>query len=165
MAGGAEQRQVVGQPRQCPALFAFFEHPQHLLGARRHALGQAGELGDMDPVGAVGGAGADLVQKDDVVLPLLDPHRVAGEQGELGGECRQLVVMRRKEGAAAVDLVQVLEGRPRDREAVEGRRTAPDLVQDDQAPGRRLIEDRRGLDHLDHEGRTPARQVVGRADA
>jgi len=40
----------------------------------------------MDAVGAVGGAGADFVQKDDIALPLLDPHRVAGEGGELGGE-------------------------------------------------------------------------------
>ena len=30
---------------------------------------------------------------------------------------------------------------------------------------RRLIEDRGGLDHLDHERRAPARQIVGRADA
>ena len=30
---------------------------------------------------------------------------------------------------------------------------------------RRLGEDRRGLDHLDHEGRTAAREIVGGADA
>src|SRR5207244_1581150 len=67
-AGGAEEREVVGEPREGTALLALFEHAQHLLGARRHGLGQASELGDMDAVGAVGGAGADLVQKDDLAL-------------------------------------------------------------------------------------------------
>jgi DNA mismatch repair protein MutS len=33
-----------------------------------------------------------------------------------------------EEGTAAVDVVQVLDGRPGDGEAVEGRRAAPDLV-------------------------------------
>ena len=94
-------------------------------------LRQAGELGDMDAVGAVGGAGRDLVQKDDVALPFLDPHRVAGERRQLGGERRQFVVMGREEGAAAIDLVQVLERRPGDRQPVIGRGAAADLVEDD----------------------------------
>src|SRR5580704_8592213 len=50
-AGGAEERQVVGEAREGAALFAFFEHREHLLRARRYGLRQAGELGDMDAVG------------------------------------------------------------------------------------------------------------------
>jgi hypothetical protein len=68
-AGGIEERQVVGEPRPRAALLAPFEHPQHLLGARRDGLRQAGELGDVDAGRAVGGAGADLVQKDDLASP------------------------------------------------------------------------------------------------
>ena len=61
--------------------------------------------------------------------------------------------------------MQVLDAGPGDREAVEGRRAAADLVEDDQRTRGRLIEDRRRLDHLDHEGRTAAREIVRRADA
>src|SRR5260370_8679455 len=113
-AGGAEEPQRVGESDHCAPLLALFEDGEHLLRAGRYGLRQTGELGDMDAVGAVGGAGADLVQKDDIALPFLDPHRVAGERGKLGGERGQLVVMRREEGAAAGDLVQILESGPGD---------------------------------------------------
>src|SRR5215204_1298042 len=73
--------------------------------------------------------------------------------------------MRREQGTAAVFLVQVLDRRPGDREPVEGRGAAADLVEDDERARARLVEDRRRLDHLDHEGRAPAGEVVRRADA
>src|ERR1700720_1090814 len=60
-AGGAEERQVVGEAGERAALLALFENGKHLLCAGRYALRQAGELRDMDAVGAVGRAGADLV--------------------------------------------------------------------------------------------------------
>ncbi len=69
-----------------------------------------------------------------------------------------------EQGPAAIDLVQMLDRRPGDGQAVIGRRAAADFIQDDQRPGPRLVEDRRGLDHFDHEGRASARQIVGRAD-
>jgi hypothetical protein len=69
-----------------------------------------------------------------------------------------------KQRPAAVHLVQVFQRGPGDRKPVIGRRPAPDLVQDHQRPVIRLIQDRRRLDHLDHEGRPPPRQIVGRAD-
>ena len=118
----------------------------------------------MNAVGAVGRAGRDLVQKHDVTLPFLDPHRVAGERRQFRGERGQFMVMRREKGAAAIDLVQMLERCPGDREAVEGRGAAADLVEDDKAPGPGLVQDRRGLDHLDHKGRAAARQIVGGAN-
>ena len=108
--------------------------------------------------------GDHLVQKDDVALPFLDPHGVAGERRELRRERRQLVVVGGEQGAAAIDLVQMLERRPGDREPVEGRGAAADLVEDDQRARPRLVQDRRGLDHLDHEGRAAAGQIVGGAD-
>ena len=84
--------------------------------------------------------------------------------GSFAGERGQLVVMRREQGAAAIDLVQMLERRPGDRQPVIGRGAAADLVEDDKGVGAGLVEDRRGLDHLDHEGRAAARQIVGGAD-
>ena len=59
----------------------------------------------------------------------------------------------------------MLDHGPGDRQAVEGRRAPPDLIQDHQRPVRRLIEDAGRLDHLDHERRASPRQIVGRADA
>jgi hypothetical protein len=49
-----------------------------------------------------------------------------------GGERGQLVEVGGEQRAAAVDLVQVLDRRPGDRQAVEGRGAAADLVEDDQ---------------------------------
>ena len=73
--------------------------------------------------------------------------------------------MRREQAAAAIDLVQVLDRRPGDRKPVEGRGAPPDLVEDDERTRAGLVQDRRGLDHLDHEGRAAAREVIGGADA
>ena len=70
----------------------------------------------------------------------------------------------REQGAAAVLLVQMLDRRPGDRQAVEGRGAAADLVENDEGARGRLIEDRGGLDHLHHEGGAAAREIVGRAD-
>ena len=50
-------------------------------------------------------------------------------------------------------------------EPVEGRGAAADLVEHDEGARARLIEDRGRLDHLDHEGRAAAGEIVGRADA
>ena len=77
----------------------------------------------------------------------------------------QLVIVRGEQAAAAIDLVQMLDRRPGDRETVEGRGAAADLVEDDQRARAGLVQDRGGLDHLDHEGRAPAREIVGGADA
>ena len=59
----------------------------------------------------------------------------------------------------------MLGHRPRQAQAVERRRAAADLVEDDEAAGRRRVQNRRGLLHLDHERRLAARDVVGGADA
>ena len=142
-----------------------FELRQHDLGALDHGAWQSGELCHLDAVGAVGGARRDLVQEDDVALPFLHPHGGIEQARQLAGERGQLVVMRREQRAATVHLVQVLDRRPGDREPVEGRGAAPDLVEDDERARAGLVEDRGGLDHLDHEGRAAAREIIGCADA
>ncbi len=97
---------------------------------------------------------------------LLDRHRRVGDGGLDERDLGQLVVVRGEEDEAVLlrRVVEVLDESPRDREPVEGRRTAADFVQNDQARGRGVAHDRRGLEHLDHERRLPARQVVGGAD-
>jgi hypothetical protein len=69
-----------------------------------------------------------------------------------------------EEAAAAVDVMNRLDDRPGDGEPVIGGGAAPDLVEDHEAALGRLRQDRGGLDHLDHEGRSPAREIVRRAD-
>ena len=83
----------------------------------------------------------------------------------LAGERGHFVEMRGEQRAAAIALVQMLDRRPGYGEPVEGRGAAADFVQNDQRALAGLIEDRRGLDHLDHESRVAARQIVGGADA
>ncbi len=81
------------------------------------------------------------------------------------GQPRQLMIMGREQGPRLDLVMHRLDHRPGDRQPVIGRRAAADLVEDHQAVGRCLGEDRRGLDHFDHEGRTAAGKIVGCADA
>ena len=73
--------------------------------------------------------------------------------------------MRREERQAAVLLGQLVRDRPGEREAVEGRRAAPDLVDQHQAlAASRDCRMYGGLGHLDHERRAAAGEIVGGAD-
>ena len=89
---GREQRQIVGEPargRSAPR-----SPPSRLstvVARRSTALRQPGEPRHVDAVGAVGGAGGDLVQEHDVAAPLLDPQRVAGQTRQLRRQGGQLV--------------------------------------------------------------------------
>ena len=121
----------------------------------------------MDSVAAVRAARHDLPQEDDLVAVLLHRNVVVVDAAPGLGEFGQLVVVRRKLRAAAAGgiVVQELRDRPGDRKPVERARAAADLVENDQALRRHMVQDVRGFDHLDHEGALAARQVVGRADA
>ena len=160
-----EQRQVVGQPRRRRAALVAFQGFQHRLGAGDDGRRQARQPRDVDAVRTVGGAGSDFVQEYRLAPPLAHPHGVAGEIVQPRGKARELVVVRREQGAATVHRVQVLDRRPGNGEAVERGRAAADLVENDQRARPRLVEDRRRFDHLHHEGRATARQIVRRADA
>ena len=111
----------------------------------------------MDAVGAVGGAGGDFVQEHHVAAPLLDPQSVAGQSRQLGCQRGELVEVGGEQRPAAVDLVQMLDHGPGEREAVIGGGAASDLVQDHEAARAGEIQDPCGLDHLDHKGRPAAR--------
>jgi hypothetical protein len=71
----------------------------------------------------------------------------------------------REQRPAAVGVVQGLGAGPGDGQAVIGGGAAADLVEDHQRARACLGEDGGGLDHLHHEGRAAAGQVVARADA
>jgi hypothetical protein len=105
------------------------------------------------------------VEQHQIALIFARPDVMERQAIEPPGKPRQLVIMGCEQGPALDAIVHRLDHCPGDRQPVIGRRAAPDLVEDHQAPRRRLREDRGGLDHLDHEGRPPARQIVRRADA
>jgi len=75
--------------------------------------------------------------------------------------------VRGEEGARAFVrvAVEVLDYRPRNREAVVGGGAAADLVEDDEGAVGGVVEDVGGLVHLDHEGGVATGEVVAGADA
>ena len=75
------------------------------------------------------------------------------------------MVVRGEEAAGTDVIMQVLGDAPGDAEAVEGARAAADLVEDDEAALGGVVENERGLVHLDHEGALAACDVVAGADA
>ena len=84
---------------------------------------------------------------------------------ELVGQPRKFVIVRGEHGAAAVGFVQMLGHRPGDGEAVERRGAAADFIEHHERARAGLVQDGGGLDHLGHERRTAAREIVGCADA
>ncbi len=100
-----------------------------MFGAFDHRARQAGKLGDLNAIGTIGGALHDLVQEDDIALPIRHAHGEIDDARKLFGELRQLVKMRGEERARAIDLMQMFHHRPGDGEPVEGRRAAADLIQ------------------------------------
>jgi hypothetical protein len=64
---------AVGQPRPARVIeLLFLEVEEDLPGPVDDGPGDTGQLGDMDAVALVGGAGDDLAQKNDLVLPFPD---------------------------------------------------------------------------------------------
>ena len=127
--------------------------------------GNAGELRDLQTVAAVGRPLRDFVQKHDAVLVLDRIEVDIGAAFQLRGQRGQLEVMRGEQRQAAIVQRERARDCPRQREAVEGRRAAADLVDHDQALGRRAMQNIGGFGHLDHERRTAAGKIVGRAHA
>ena len=119
----------------------------------------------MDAIGTVGGARHHLMQEDDAVIPFAHLHRIGRHAVQPFAQRHHLVIMGGEQSAAFVGLMQMLRRRPGDGQAVIGGGAAPDLVQYDQRFRRGLVEDRRRLHHLHHEGGAARRQIVARADA
>ena len=68
--------------------------------------------------------------------------------------------MRGEQRAGFVYIVKMFERRPSDGEAIVGCRAAPDFIEDHQRVFIRLIKDRGGFHHFDHEGRAPTCEVI-----
>ena len=126
--------------------------------------GDAGDLGDVDAVAAIGPARQDAIKKNDLLTPLPDRDVKVRDVGRLLGECRQLVIVGGKERPAA-SLGERFGDCPRQREPVERARPPPDLVEYDDAPLGRVMKNVGRLVHLHHEGRSARVQLVRGPDA
>ena len=109
---------------------------QDLAGALDHAHRQRGQARDFDAVAAVGGAGLDAAQEQDLVAGFLHRNVQIADAVELSGELGQLVIVRREESFRADVAVDVLDHGPGERQSVVGGRAAADFVEHDQAARR-----------------------------
>ena len=159
----ARRREQVGLRRSGGA--ELVEPREIALRAADRLGGNARELRDLETVAAVRGAVRGRVQEYDAVR-MLDRVEVQVRAAvDFRRQRGQLEVVRREEREAAVLLGQLVRDRPREREPVERRRAAPDLVDQHEALRRRAMQDRGRFRHLDHERRSAAGEIVGGADA
>ena len=97
---------------------------------------------------------------------MLDRRQVTVEHAGMAlREPREFEIVGGEQRERAIVGDQPRGDRVRQRQAVEGRGAAADLVHQHQRAVGGGIQDGRGLGHLDHEGRAAAGQVVGGADA
>ena len=86
-----KQRQIVDTPRCRRAVCRSRLLPESLRTSRARAttvVGQARELRHLDAIRAVGGAGLDLVQEHDLVVPLAHVHRDVRRSPRGAGQAR-----------------------------------------------------------------------------
>ena len=94
-----------------------------------------GQLGNVNTVGAIGGAGHDSMQEDDAVSFFQHVHAGTTHARQDVGQLGQLMKVRCEEGPAAEPrrVVQVLDHSAGDGQTVPGRGAAADLVEQDEA--------------------------------
>src|SRR5579859_5802768 len=140
---------------------------QHLRRAPYHLAWDAGELRHVDAVALIRAARHDLAQEDHLAV-LFRHGDVAGAYSrQRAGKLHQLMVVRGEErlGATAFVVVQILDNGPRDGQSIVGARAASDLVENDEAARRGVMQNVRRLDHLHHEGALARGEVVLGANA
>ena len=144
---------------------AVLQRAQPALGVADHRGRDAGQRGDLDAVALARGAFFERVQEDDAVAVLDRVQVHVGALGVVGVEAGELEVVGGEQRQRARLLQQVAGDREGEREPVEGRGTAADLVHQHQAALGGAVQDGGGLGHLDHEGGAPGGEVVRGADA
>ena len=105
------------------------------------------------------------MQKNNLSRRFLYAYAQIAHARQLLGQHGQFVVMRGKERARPGFGVQILDRGPGQRKPVEGCGAAPHLIQQDQRPPSRGVQDGGRLRHLHHEGRPPAGDIIAGPDA
>src|ERR1044072_2197554 len=127
----------------------------------------AGEARVLNAVCLGGAATLNLVKKDDLTFARSHAYLIVLRTGQTLGQLCQLVIVGGEERLRRMlrRVVQMLRDGPGDGEAVEGRRAAPNLVEEDERTRSGVVEDGGRLSHLDHEGRAASGEVVRSSDA
>src|SRR3954468_20674092 len=74
------------------------------------------------------------------------------------------MIVRHKKTARLVDRAQMFRRRPGNCQPIECRRAAANLIENNEAAFRCLIENSGGFHHFDHEGRAAACKIVSGPD-
>src|SRR5437762_10587728 len=108
----------------------------------------------MQAVASVCTTGYDLAQEDDFSSLFCDGYVHAAYARQQLRYLDQFVIMRSEEGACATAfiVVQVFDDGTRNGKTIVGAGTPSNLVEDDQAAGRSVMQDVGRLDHLNHKG-------------
>ena len=114
--------------------------------------------------GTAGTTFSERMEEDDPLAVLAHRNMTIRDGGAVLRERHELVVMRGKDGARLYGIGHRFGDRPGDGETVVGTGSSPDLVEENQGTIGCMVENVRGF-HLDHEGGTPAGEVVAGTDA
>src|SRR5579859_5499201 len=101
-------------------MLGAFVFVEHFAGADHDLRGQAGQLGDLDSVAAVGSAGLYLTQKDDAAGVLFDGDMEVLDACQALQFC-EFVVMGGEQGLGAAGRVDVFNNGPGNGQTIVGR--------------------------------------------
>src|SRR5215467_7914805 len=134
---------------------------QYLFRALHDAEWHARQFRNIYTVAASGAAWRNAMQKDyAALLVIADGHGIDTQMGQFVSHRCQFVVVCCEECARSCCRVEVLDDGSRYRQAIVGTCSPTNLIQDDQAVSRRVMQDRRRLLHLDHEGAFARRDII-----
>ena len=130
MLGGGEEPKLGGIARVEPPFAFALELGQECPRAHDHRGRKPRQPRDLDAVAAIRPAWTDLVEEDDLVVPLAHRDVKVPHAGPLVGQPGQLVEVGGAEHLwARGAIVESLDHRPRDGQPIEGGRTSSDLVE------------------------------------
>ena len=105
------------------------------------------------------------MQKQHLVADFPHGDREVAHGRQFVGQLRELMIVGRKDGLAADNVVQMFADAPCDRYAVVRARAAADLIEQHEGTRGGRMQNRARFAHLDHERALPAHEVIARTDA
>ncbi len=148
------------------AVLRGFEAFEDFSGAPDDAQGHAGHLCYMDAIAAPERTRRHAMQENDLALFIFaDGHRIHAQVRQFLRHRCQFVVVSGEERPGCCEVMQVLDNSPRNRQAIVSARAPADLIQDNQAMPRGMMQDSGSFLHLHHERAFTGRNVILSADA
>lgn len=136
--------------RRCLAAFDT-EGVKQLPCAMQRVGRDAGKLGHVDSVTAIGASGLDAMEEDDSIFPLADGDVEVCDSIETISERSEFVIVG-GEQCSAPSFGDGFRNRPCQRQSIERTCSSPDFIKYDEAAVGRVVENVGGLHHFNHEG-------------